>query len=89
MPRPGRPFASETDLQQKGDPNPVLLRADDPEHKAKHLRLTRGFTVRRVNALTPEIQRITDESIDGLRTAGSPPTWSASSRCRSRPSSSA
>lgn len=72
MDRSGYPLMSSSDVQQLESGRFNLLRMDDPEHLEKRRRLTRDFTVKRINALQPEIQRVIDESIDGLLAAGPP-----------------
>ncbi|MHA6803972.1 cytochrome P450 [Salinifilum ghardaiensis] len=73
MDKPGYPLMSAADVQQsQQERNTSLIRTDDPEHLEKRRRLTREFTVKRINAMEPEIQRIVDESIDGLLAAGKP-----------------
>ena len=73
MDEPGYPLMSAADVQQsQQERNTSLIRSDDPEHLARRRRLTREFTVKRINALEPEIQRIVDESIDELLAAGEP-----------------
>ncbi|MER7012778.1 cytochrome P450 [Saccharopolyspora sp. NPDC000359] len=72
MDRPGFPLMSATDVQQLRAERPTLIRTDDPEHLQKRRRLTRDFTVKRINALEPEIQRIIDETIDDLLRVGGP-----------------
>lgn len=70
--RSGFPLVTPTDLQQLDSERPSLVRTDDPEHLQKRRRLTRDFTVKRINALEPEIQRVIDECVDGLLRAGRP-----------------
>lgn len=72
MDRPGYPLMSATDVQQLEAGRPNLLRMDDPEHLDKRRRLTREFTVKSINRMEPEIQRIIDTSIDALLEAGKP-----------------
>lgn len=73
MDNPGYPLMSATDVQQsRQERNTSLIRSDDPEHLERRRRLTREFTVKRINALEPEIQRIVDESIDGMLEGGKP-----------------
>ncbi|TDD90079.1 cytochrome P450 [Saccharopolyspora karakumensis] len=72
MDRSGFPLVTPTDLQQLDSERPSLVRTDDPEHLQKRRRLTRDFTVKRINALEPEIQHVIDECVDGLLHAGRP-----------------
>lgn len=72
MDRPGYPLMTATDVQQLESGRTNLIRTDDPEHLEKRRRLTRDFTVKRINTLEPDIQRIIDESIDELLATGAP-----------------
>ncbi len=69
---PGFPLFSPSDVQQRDDKVESLIRTDDPDHLTQRRRLTRHFTVKRVNALREEIQRTVDEAVDALLGAGSP-----------------
>lgn len=44
----------------------TFIRMDDPEHARLRRMLARDFTVRHVESMRPEIQRITDEHVDRL-----------------------
>ncbi|GAA4531526.1 cytochrome P450 [Amycolatopsis samaneae] len=44
----------------------TLMQLDAPEHTAQRRLLTADFTIRRMNALRPRIQRIADELVDDL-----------------------
>jgi cytochrome P450 len=46
--------------------SPVLLNADPPLHKRQRALISHAFTPRRVNAMEPQFQRITDELIDAF-----------------------
>lgn len=72
MDRPGYPLMSATDLQQLEQDRTSLIRLDDPEHLEKRRRLTREFTVKRINTLEPEIQRVVDGTIDELLASEKP-----------------
>ncbi|MDT5039972.1 MAG: hypothetical protein QOE51_957 [Actinoplanes sp.] len=50
----------------------TMMAMDDPEHEVYRRMLTQDFTIRRVEALRPRIQRIVDELIDELIAAGPP-----------------
>lgn len=67
--KPGFPLMTPSDLQQRDSGSTSLVRTDDPEHLAKRRRLTRDFTVKRIQTMRPEIQRVIDESIDELLAA--------------------
>ncbi|MFJ8623966.1 cytochrome P450 [Kitasatospora sp. NPDC093550] len=49
--------------------NPAFLRMDDPEHARLRRMVTGDFLVKRVEAMRPAVQRIVDETLDGM-TAG-------------------
>ncbi|MFE7773322.1 cytochrome P450 [Streptomyces sp. NPDC057445] len=49
---------------------PHLLAVDPPDHTRLRGLVARGFTVRRVEALRPRIQQITDELIDAMLPSG-------------------
>jgi cytochrome P450 len=49
-----------------------LPRMDDPEHAVLRRMLTKDFTVRRVNALRPEIEKSANEFIDTMVAGGGP-----------------
>lgn len=50
----------------------VFPRMDDPEHAVLRRMLTKDFTVKRVNAMRPEIERMANEHIDAMVASGSP-----------------
>jgi cytochrome P450 len=50
----------------------TFMGMDDPEHDVYRRMLTQDFTIRRVQALRPRIQRIVDELIDELIALGPP-----------------
>jgi cytochrome P450 len=56
-----------------GDNMPKIFpRMDDPEHAVLRRMLTKDFTVKRVNALRPEIEKTANEFIDTMLADGSP-----------------
>lgn len=69
--RPGYPHinAGSAVVRRKSK---TLMAMDDPEHDVYRRMLTQDFTIRRVEALRPRIQRIVDELIDDLIAAGPP-----------------
>lgn len=69
---PGFPLFSPSDVQQRDDESESLIRTDDPDHLTQRRRLSRHFTVKRVNALREDIQRTIDEAIDELLDTGPP-----------------
>ncbi|MER6007826.1 cytochrome P450 [Nonomuraea angiospora] len=56
-----------------GDAMPKIFpRMDDPEHAVLRRMLTKDFTVKRVNALRPEIEKMANEFIDTMIANGGP-----------------
>lgn len=53
-------------------PDINIMRMDPPEHGRLRKVVARGFTERRVMALRPQIQQITDELLDAMEDAGPP-----------------
>jgi len=65
--------AQQANAEHHGDTMPkVFPRMDDPEHAVLRRMLTKDFTVRRVNALRPEIEKSANEFIDTMIAGGSP-----------------
>ncbi|WP_083931960.1 cytochrome P450 [Nocardiopsis salina] len=59
--------------EHHGDAMPeVFPRMDDPEHAVLRRMLTKDFTVRRVSALRPEIERMSNDLIDAMVAKGGP-----------------
>lgn len=50
----------------------IFPRMDDPEHAVLRRMLTKDFTVKRVNALRPEIEKMANEFIDTMVAGGGP-----------------
>ncbi|WP_329405772.1 cytochrome P450 [Nocardia vinacea] len=50
----------------------IFPRMDDPEHAVLRRMLTKDFTVKRVNALRPEIEKMANEFIDAMVAGGGP-----------------
>lgn len=46
--------------------NPSFLNLDDPEHNRLRRMVTGDFLVKRIEAMRPDIQRITDETLDAM-----------------------
>jgi len=59
----------------------MLVNSDPPEHGRYRRMLTYPFTAKRVEALRPAIQQITDELIDTMLAGPGRPTWSRRWRC--------
>jgi len=54
------------------DPPPTFPRMDDPEHARLRRMLTKDFTVRRINAMRPEIEKMAHQFVDQLVAGGQP-----------------
>ncbi|MFF7882175.1 cytochrome P450 [Streptomyces sp. NPDC020794] len=65
--RPGFPYmnAAFRESGQRGT-QPSFLNMDDPEHARIRRMLSGAFTIKRVEALRPAVQRMTDEFIDAI-----------------------
>jgi cytochrome P450 len=63
--RPGFPNASES-LEVRRRSTISFIQMDDPEHSRLRRMVIPPFTIRRMNALRPAVQRIVDDLIDNL-----------------------
>ena len=63
--RDGFPYAGAAQAQRPGQFNAFIVR-DDPEHAAQRRLVTADFMIKRVEAMRPRIQEITDGLIDDL-----------------------
>ena len=63
--RDGFPYAGAAQAQRPGQFNAFIVR-DDPEHAAQRRLVTADFMIKRVEAMRPRIQEITDGLIDAL-----------------------
>jgi cytochrome P450 len=61
----GFPFSTEAQAQNRNQFNAFIVR-DDPEHAAKRRLVTADFMIKRVEAMRPRIQEITDGLIDDI-----------------------
>lgn len=61
----GFPFSSATQAQSRNEFNAFIVR-DDPEHAAQRRLVTADFMIKRVEAMRPRIQEITDGLIDDI-----------------------
>lgn len=59
-------------LSEDNDAPQIFPRMDDPEHARLRRQLTKDFTVRRVNAMRPEIERLAGGFIDTMIEKGPP-----------------
>ena len=57
-------FSSYRSPRPHGDPLPMMISMDDPEHLRRRMLVNRGFTPKRVRDKEPEIRAICDEIID-------------------------
>ncbi|MEV7283561.1 cytochrome P450 [Streptomyces sp. NPDC093252] len=62
--RPGYPHQAERAGEPGSRTSFILM--DDPEHARLRRMVTASFTLRRVEAMRPRVQRIVDELIDGM-----------------------
>ncbi len=69
--KPGYPAQTEAILVQR-EKSKAFISMDDPEHDKQRRMLTRNFTIKRMEAMRPRIQQITDGLIDDML-AGSKP----------------
>ncbi|MEU9273102.1 cytochrome P450 [Streptomyces sp. NPDC048251] len=65
--RPGFPGSSMVGGTPQGFP-----RMDDPEHARQRMMLTRDFTIKRVERMRPDIQRMADDFLDQMIAKGQP-----------------
>lgn len=61
----GFPFSTQAQAQNRGQFNAFIVR-DDPEHAAQRRLVTADFMIKRVEAMRPRIQQITDDLIDDI-----------------------
>ncbi|MEW2395447.1 cytochrome P450 [Streptomyces sp. NPDC046862] len=65
--RPGFPG-----MRLGGNEPPTFPRMDDPEHARMRMMLTGDFTIKRVERMRPDIQKITDDFLEQMITKGQP-----------------
>lgn len=70
--RPGFPFFSEAMANTLEHRPAMVFNLDGPEHARLRKMLTRAFTFKRVQALRPTIQKITDDLIDSMLDGSKP-----------------
>jgi cytochrome P450 len=63
---PGFPFLVAGVRELVRTMKPTFFRQDDPEHARLRRMLTADFTVKKANAMRPDIQRLADELIDRM-----------------------
>lgn len=64
--RPGFPFSNEAFRNSVTQAPPSFLNMDDPDHARIRRMVTGAFTIRRIEALRPAIQKMTDDLIDAM-----------------------
>ncbi|GAB2838179.1 cytochrome P450 [Streptomyces daliensis] len=69
--RPGYPSISAAGEATRAH-NRTFLTMDEPEHAAQRRRFTGDFTVKRMQAMRPRIERIVTELLDAMEEAGPP-----------------
>ncbi|MFI1044642.1 cytochrome P450 [Streptomyces griseoruber] len=70
--RRGFPYLSAGFKETAGKTPPSFLNMDDPEHARIRRMVTAPFTIKRMEALRPTVQRITDELIDAMLAGPNP-----------------
>ncbi|MGW0948690.1 cytochrome P450 [Streptomyces sp. NPDC002623] len=70
--RPGFPYLSQGFKETAGKTPPSFLNMDDPDHARIRRMVTAPFTIKRMEALRPAIQRIADELIDAMLAGPNP-----------------
>ncbi|WP_416968736.1 cytochrome P450 [Streptomyces sp. 4F14] len=71
--RPGFPYMNPA-FRESGSRNvqPSFLNLDDPEHARIRRMLSGAFTIKRVEALRPSVQRMTDDFVDAMLAGPNP-----------------
>ncbi|BBC34972.1 Cytochrome [Streptomyces graminofaciens] len=64
--RPGFPYLNEAFRETAAKTPPSFLNMDDPDHARIRRMVTGSFAVKRIEAMRPAIQRMTDELIDTM-----------------------
>ncbi|MCX5258296.1 cytochrome P450 [Streptomyces canus] len=62
--RPGFPYLNEAFRETAAKNPPSFLNMDDPDHARIRRMVTGAFTVKRIEAMRPAVQRMTDDLID-------------------------
>ncbi|MEV6419481.1 cytochrome P450 [Streptomyces sp. NPDC051662] len=68
--RPGYPFLTPA-RKKLASGESSFIRMDDPDHARLRRMLTADFMVKKIDAMRPEIQRLTDELLDRMTASGS------------------
>ncbi|MFF7135099.1 cytochrome P450 [Streptomyces sp. NPDC008196] len=64
--RPGFPYLNEAFRETVAKNPPSFLNMDDPDHARIRRMVTGAFAVKRIEAMRPAVQRMTDELIDAM-----------------------
>ncbi|MFI8072784.1 cytochrome P450 [Streptomyces sp. NPDC086033] len=64
--RPGFPYLNEAFRETAAKNPPSFLNMDDPDHARIRRMVTGAFTVKRIEAMRPAVQRMTDDLIDEM-----------------------
>ncbi|WP_406169430.1 cytochrome P450 [Streptomyces canus] len=64
--RPGFPYLNEAFRETAAKNPPSFLNMDDPDHARIRRMVTGAFTVKRIEAMRPAVQRMTDDLIDRM-----------------------
>ncbi|MCT9081146.1 cytochrome P450 [Streptomyces fulvoviolaceus] len=64
--QPGFPFSNEAFRNSVTQAPPSFLNMDDPDHARIRRMVTGAFTIKRIEALRPAIQKMTDDLIDAM-----------------------
>ncbi|WP_328978060.1 cytochrome P450 [Streptomyces canus] len=64
--RPGFPYLNEAFRETAAKNPPSFLNMDDPDHARIRRMVTGAFAVKRIEAMRPAVQRMTDELIDAM-----------------------
>lgn len=69
---PGYPRQTASTPSRRGGGGLSFILMDDPEHSRQRRTVTAAFTVKRIEALRPSVQRLVDELIDGMLAGPNP-----------------
>ncbi|WP_326721356.1 cytochrome P450 [Streptomyces sp. NBC_00243] len=64
--RPGFPYLNEAFRETASKMPPSILNMDDPDHARVRRMVTSPFTIKRIEALRPAVQKMTDDLIDAM-----------------------
>ncbi|MCX5559783.1 cytochrome P450 [Streptomyces sp. NBC_00038] len=64
--KPGFPYLNEAFRETASKMPPSILNMDDPDHARIRRMVTSPFTIKRIEALRPAVQKMTDDLIDAM-----------------------